>query len=252
MPMQRPCRLFTLALGATLLGCNRASTPASAGPAPFTSANPFASASPLLYQAPPFDRIHDADYQPAVEEGMRRQLAEVAGIASDTAAPSFDNTIVALERSGALLTRAFKVFIAMTQANTDDTLQRVQTEEAPRLAAHLDAIHLNDTLFRRIRSVYDRRGDLGLDSVQAFLVERYYRDFVRAGALLADSAKARLRALNQEESKLVTDFQNRLLAATKAGAIVVSDKGALDGLSDAAIAAAAEAARQRKLEGKWV
>ena len=252
MPMLRPSPLVTLALGATLLGCNHASTPASAGPAPFTSANPFASASPLLYQAPPFDRIHDADYQPAVEEGMRRQLAEVAGIASDTAAPSFDNTIVALERSGALLTRAFKVFIAMTQANTDDTLQRVQTEEAPRLAAHLDAIHLNDTLFRRIRSVYERRADLGLDSVQAFLVERYYRDFVRAGALLAEPDKAALRALNQEESKLATEFQNRLLAATKAGAIAVGDKNELDGLSDAEIAAAAEAARQRKLDGKWV
>src|SRR2546430_12558630 len=98
--------LFRSALGATLLGCNRASPPASAGAAPFSGSNPFASASPLLDQAPPFDRIHDADYQPAVEEGMRRQLAEVEGIASDTAAPSFDNTIVALERSGALLTRA--------------------------------------------------------------------------------------------------------------------------------------------------
>src|SRR5207253_1830222 len=190
-----------------------------------------------LDQAPPFDRIHDADYQPAVEEGMRRQLAEVEGIASDTAAPSFDNTIVALERSGALLTRAFKVFIAMTQANTDDTLQRIQTEEAPRLAAHLDAIHLNDSLFRRVRSVYERRADLGLDSVQSFLVERYYRDFVRAGALLAEPDKARLRALNQEESKLATDFQNRLLAATKAGAVVVGDKNELDGLSDADVAA---------------
>src|SRR5207247_303680 len=186
-----------------------------------SGSNPFASASPLLYQAPPCNRIHDADYQPAVEEGMRRQLAEVEGIASDTAAPSFDNTIVALERSGALLTRAFKVFIAMTQANTDDTLQRIQTEEAPRLAAHLDAIHLNDSLFRRVRSVHERRADLGLDSVQPFLVERYYRDFVRAGALLAEPDKVRLRALNQEESKLATDFQNRLLAATKSGAVVV-------------------------------
>ena len=252
MPMRPPKRCLALALGATLLGCNRASAPASAGAAPFSSSNPFASASPLLYQAPPFDRIHDADYQPAVEEGMRRQLTEVEGIASDTAAPSFDNTIVALERSGALLTRAFKVFIAMTQANTDDTLQRIQTEEAPRLAAHLDAIHLNDSLFRRVRSVYERRADLGLDSVQTFLVERYYRDFVRAGALLAEPDKARLRALNQEESKLATDFQNRLLAATKAGAVVVGDKNELDGLSDADIAAAAEAARQRKLDGKWV
>ncbi len=250
--MRLPKRCVALALGATLLGCNRASPPASAGAAPFSGSNPFASASPLLDQAPPFDRIHDADYQPAVEEGMRRQLAEVEGIASDTAAPSFENTIVALERSGALLTRAFKVFIAMTQANTDDTLQRIQTEEAPRLAAHLDAIHLNDSLFRRVRSVYERRADLGLDSVRTFLVERYYRDFVRAGALLAEPDKARLRALNQEESKLATDFQNRLLAATKAGAVVVGDKNELDGLSDADIAAAAEAARQRKLDGKWV
>src|SRR3989454_952585 len=250
MPLPNPRRAVALCL--TLLGCSRVSTPASAGPAQFTGANPFASASPLLYQAPPFDRIHDADYQPAVEEGMRQQLVEVARIAADTAAPSFDNTIVALERSGALLTRAFKVFNAMTQANTDDTLQRVQTEEAPRLAAHLDAIHLNDTLFRRVKSVYDRRADVGLDSVQTFLVERYYRDFVRAGALLAPPDKARLRRLNQEESKLATDFQNRLLAATKAGAIVVGDKNELDGLSDAEIAAAGEAARQRKLDGKWV
>jgi peptidyl-dipeptidase Dcp len=250
--MRPSSRRLSLALSLTLLCCNRASTPAAAGLAPFTSANPFASASTLRYQAPPFDRIHDGDYQPALEEGMRRQLAEVAAIDADTAVPSFDNTIVALERSGALLTRAFKVFNAMTQANTDDTLQRVQAQEAPRLAAHLDAIHLNDTLFHRVQSVYERRADLGLDSVQHFLVERYYRDFVRAGALLADSAKVRLRALNQEESRLATDFQNRLLAATKAGAIVVSDKGALDGLSDAEIAAAAEAARQRKLEGKWV
>src|SRR5436309_8080394 len=111
MPMRLPKRCLALALAATLLGCNRASAPASAGAAPFSSSNPFASASPLLYQAPPFDRIHDADYQPAVEEGMRRQLAEVEGIASDTAAPSFDNPIFALERAGALLTRAFKVFI---------------------------------------------------------------------------------------------------------------------------------------------
>src|SRR2546429_9100123 len=219
MPMRLPKRCVALALGASLLGCNRASAPASAGAAPFGSSNPFASASPLLYQAPPFDRIHDADYQPAVEEGMRRQLAEVEGIASDTAAPSFDNTIVALERSGPLLTHAVKVVIAMTQANTDVTLQRVQNEEEPRVSARLEAIHLDDSLFRRVRSVYERRADLGLDSVQSFLVERYYRDFVRAGALLAEPDKARLRALNQEESKLATDFQNRLLAATKAGAV---------------------------------
>src|SRR5256886_10881103 len=250
--MPRRNRRRWLALCVPLLGCTRVSTPASPGTARFTSANPFASASSLLYQAPQFDRIHEADYQPALEEGMRQQLVEIGGIPTDTAVPSFDNTIVAPERSGALLTRAFKVFNAMTQANTDDTLQRVQTEEAPRLAAHLDAIHLNDTLFRRVRSVYDRRGDLGLDSVQGFLVDRYYRDFVRAGALLAEPDKARLRPLNQQESKLATGFQNRLLAATKAAAVVVGDKSELEGLSDAEIAAAGEAARQPKIEGRWV
>src|SRR5437773_8079364 len=229
-----------LALCVTLLGCTRVSTPPSARTARFTSANPFASASPLLYQAPQFDRIHEADYQPALEEGMRQQLVEIAGIATDTAVPSFDNTIIALERSGALLTRAFKVFNALTQANTDDTLQRVQTEEAPRLAAHLDAIHLNDTLFRRVRSVYDRRADVGLDSVQTFLVERYYRDFVRAGALLAPADKARLRRLNQEESKLATEFQTRLLAATKAGASVVGDKDERCSPTDPELAAVAD------------
>src|SRR5437870_12526189 len=119
--MPLPDHRFALALCVTLLGCNRGSTPASAGAAPFTSTNPFASASPLLYQAPPFDRIHDGDFQPALEEGMRQQLAEIAGIAADTAAPDFDNKIVAQERPSALLTRAFKVYNTMTQANTGDT-----------------------------------------------------------------------------------------------------------------------------------
>ena len=240
-------RRFTITLIMALLACGR-----DRAPAPFTNANPFAAASALPYQAPPFDRICDADFQPALEEGMRQQLAEVRTIADDSATPTFRNTIVPLERSGALLTRAYKVFSAVTQANTDDTLQRVQTEEAPRLAAHADAIHLNDTLFRRVKSVYDRRVGSGLDSVQQFLVERYYRDFVRSGALLAERDKARLRALNQEESKLTTGFQNRLLAATKAGAIVVDDKAQLDGLSDGEIAAAAASAHERKRDGKWV
>jgi peptidyl-dipeptidase Dcp len=242
-------RHLAIALSLALVGCGRG--PAT-GTTAFTDANPFATASALLDQAPPFDRIHDADYQPAIEEGMRRQLVEIAAIAGDTAAPSFDNTIVALERSGALLTRVTKVFGAVTQANTDDTLQRIQTEEAPRLAAHFDAIHLNDTLFRRIKRVYDQRANLGLDSVQQFLVERYYRDFVRAGALLGDSDKGRLRALNREESTLTTGFRNRLLAATKDAALVIDDSTQLAGLSGAEIAAAAVAADQRGLAGRWV
>ncbi|HEX3926683.1 MAG TPA: M3 family metallopeptidase [Gemmatimonadales bacterium] len=239
-------------LAAAALAVVAACGPSKPAAAPFTSANPFASASTLFDQAPPFDRIHDADYQPALEEGMRQQRAEIAAIAADTAAPTFDNTIVAMEKTGALLTRAGNAFNGVTGANTDDTLQRVQTEEAPKLAEHSDAIHLNDTLFRRVKSIYDRRTTLGLDSVQQFLVERYYKDFVQAGALLPDSSKARLRQLNEEESKLSTDFQNRLLAGTKAGAVVVSDKTQLAGMSDAQIAATADAAQQRKLAGKWV
>ena len=239
-------RRLAILLGLVLVGCGRA------GPAKFTSDNPFATASPLFDQAPPFDRIHDADFQPAIEEGMRRQLAEVAAIAADAAAPTFDNTIVALERSGQLLRRVNKVFSALTSANTDDTLQKVDEEEAPKLAAHEDAIFLNDTLFRRVKAIYDRRDSLGLDTVQRYLVERYYRDFVRAGALLPDSDKAKLRALNQEEATLSTEFRQRLLAATRDAAVVVDDSTELDGLSAGDVAAAAQAARDRKLTGEWV
>jgi len=237
-------RRLAVALSVVLLGCGRA--------ARFTPDNPFASASTLFDQAPPFDRIHDADFQPALAEGMRRQLAEVAAIAHDTAAPTFDNTIVAMERSGTLLRRTAKVFFALIGANMDDTIQRVQENMAPQLAAHSDAIFLDDTLFRRVKSVFDRRASLGLDSVQQFLVQRYYRDFVRAGALLSEVNKSSLRALNQEEATLSTEFQKRLLAATKAAAVVVDDSTQLAGLSAGERAAAAQAARDRKLDGKWV
>jgi peptidyl-dipeptidase Dcp len=207
--------------------------------------NPFVQPSPLFDQAPPFNRIHDGDYQPALEEGMRQQLAEIHQIGEQQAAPTFDNTIVAMERSGALLTRAFKVFSAMTGANTDDTLERAQAAMAPKLAAHHDALFLNDKLFRRVATLYTRRDSLGLNAEQRFLVERYYRDFVRAGAKLGERDKTRLKALNGEEATLSTSFQKKLLAATKAGALVIDDRGQLDGLSDAEIAAVAQ-------DGKWV
>lgn len=239
-------RRLPIAAALLLLGCGRPGT------AKFSDQNPFATASPLFDLAPPFDRIHDADYQPALEEGMRQHLAEIAAIAADTAAPTFDNTVLAMERSGALLRRVTKVFNAITSANTDDTLQKVQEEEAPRLAAHNDAIFLNDTLFRRIKSVFDRRAAAGLDSGQQFLAKRYYTDFVRAGALLGDSDKAKLRAFNTEEASLSTEFQHRLLAATKAGAVVVTDSTQLAGLGPNEIAAAAQAAHDRKLDHAWV
>ena len=213
--------------------------------------NPFFEPSPLPFGTPPFDRIRDEDYLPAIEAGMRQQLTEVEQIASQPAAPTFENTLVALERSGQLLTRALKTFGAVTGANTNDTLQAARRDLAPRLAAHSDAILLNDRLFVRVRELYDRRDGLALGPEQQRLVERYHLDFVRAGARLSEPDKARLRALNQEESTLSNEFETRLLAATKAGAIVLQDRAELDGLSESDVAAAAATAVERGTAG-WV
>ena len=161
--------------------------------------NPFSAPSPLLFQAPQFDKITDADFQPAIDEGMKQHLAEIEAIANSSDAPTFDNTIVAMEKSGALLTRVSRVFGALTQSNTNSTLQKVQSEEAPKLAAHRDAIYLNPKLFARVKAIYDQRATLKLDPESDRLVERYYRDFVRSGALLSDADKETLRALNKEQ-----------------------------------------------------
>ena len=214
--------------------------------------NPFARPSPLPYGAPPFDRIDDADYEPAIEEGMRRHLAEIEAIAANPAPPTFENTIVALERSGDLLTRVLKAFGGVTSANTNETLQDVQTRTAPRLAAHHDAIYLNAPLFERVRRIYDTRDLQRLSDEARHLVDRYHLEFVRAGARLSDDDKAILRALNQEESTLTNEFQNKLLAANKAAALVLRDRAELDGLSDTDLAAAAGAATERGLQGAWV
>ena len=212
--------------------------------------NPFLTPSPLPYQAPPFDKIKDADYQPAIEEGMKRQIAEVDAIANNPDPPTFDNTIVAMERSGDLLTRVAKVFFNLTQSNTNDAMQKVETEESPKLAAHQDAIFLNSKLFARVKAIYDQRSTL--DSDPKYLVERYYRNFIRAGAQLSDADKTTLRALNQEESTLSTQYRQKVLADTDASAVVVDTKAELAGMSDSDIAAAAQRANDRKLPGKYV
>ncbi|HEX5304517.1 MAG TPA: M3 family metallopeptidase, partial [Dyella sp.] len=229
-----------------------AAAASTAAVAPFTDANPFAKASTLDYQAPPFDKITDADYRPAIEEGMRRHLAEIEAIANSAEPPTFDNTFVAMEKSGELLKRVMAVFNGVTGANTNDTLQQVQVEVAPELAAHQDAIYLNSKLFERVESVYNQRESLKLDPESLRLVEVVYRDFVHHGAKLSDADKAKLKDLNKEESTLSTQFTNTLLAATKDGALVVDDKARLAGLSEADIAAAAAAAQSRKLDGKYV
>jgi len=234
--------------------CAPVAAPPASTPAPVVAAgsNPFFVESTLPFHAPRFDLIRNEDYQPALEEGMRQQLAEIDAIAKQTQPPTFDNTIVAMERSGALLTRASKAFFGVVGANTNDTLQKVQQIVAPKLAAHNDAIYLNDQLYRRVKSVYDQRESSNLTPEQKELVVHYNRDFVRAGAQLSEADKVRMRALNQELSTLSTDFSNKLLAGTKAGALVVDKVSDLDGLSADEIQTAAQAAKDRGLAGKWV
>lgn len=216
------------------------------------AANPFFAESTLPFHAPPFDKIKDSDYTPAIEEGMKGQLAEIEKIANNPAPPTFANTLEAMERSGQLLTRVTKVFFNLSQSNTNDTVQKIKSEEAPKLAAHSDTIYLNAKLFTRVKALYDQRATLKLDRESSYLVERYYKAFVRAGAQLSEADKTTLRALNQEEAKLTTQFEENVLAETNNGAVIIDNKSDLDGLTEAEIAGAAATAKERKLEGKWV
>src|SRR5580704_16773872 len=238
-----------LAAGAIAIGAGTACVANAQAPAAFGPANPFYAPSALPFHAPPFDKIKDADYQPAMEAGMTQQLAEVKKIADDPAAPTFENTIAAFEKTGQLLTRVQLVFNGITGANTDDALQKVQEIEAPKLAAMQDAIFLNAKLFARVKAIYDKRASLNLDPESLRLVEYDYLEFVKAGANLSDADKAKLEKLDEEESTLSTAFMDKLLAATGAAALVTPDKSALAGLSDAQIAAAAQAATAHKKTG---
>jgi len=226
------------------------------GPVPAHAAddapNPFFAESALPFHAPPFDKIKDADYQPAIEAGMKDQLAEIETIANNPEAPTFANTLEAMERSGALLTRVTKVFFNLSQSNTNDTIQKIKSEEAPKLAAHSDNIFLNPKLFARVKTLNNNRDSLKLDAESRYLVERYYKAFVRAGALLSEKDKETLRGWNQEEATLTTKFEDDVLAETNSGALVIDNQADLDGLSEPDIAAAAERAKEKKLDGKWV
>jgi peptidyl-dipeptidase Dcp len=247
---------FTVTISIFLLAVISTSTAMSQykkmKPPTFTDSSPFAQKSTLLYEAPQFDKIHDSDYQPAIEEGMRVSLEEIDRIVSNPAPPTFDNTIVAMEKSGVLLTRVTNVFFSMLSANSNDVLLKVASDESPKLAAYQDAILLNEKLFKRVKSIYDQRSGLDLTPEQNYLIERYYMDFTQSGALLSDPDKDRLRAINQEIAKLRTDFNIKLLAGTKDNALVIDDRSKLDGLSDAEIASYALAADDRGLKGKWV
>jgi peptidyl-dipeptidase Dcp len=214
--------------------------------------NPFTHPSTLPYRLPPFDRVQNAHYRPAFEQGMREQRAEVQKIVENPAEPDFQNTLVALERSGQMLNRVSAVFFNLNASNTDPQMQEIDSEIAPKLQAHEDAVFLDPALFARVDSVYRRRAGLQLDSESLQLLERYYIEFVRAGARLSDTDKARLRDINGQLSSLTTQFKQNVLKATKNGAVIVDSAEELEGLSAEQIGAAASAAQARGLSGKWL
>jgi peptidyl-dipeptidase Dcp len=215
----------------------------------FGPSNPFYAPSTLPYHAPPFDKIKDSDYQPAIEAGMAQELDELKTIANNPAPPTFENTIVAMEKTGRLLRRSMAAFSAVAGANTNSTLIKIREIEAPKLAAHQDAIFLDAKLFQRVAAIYQQRKSLNLDPESLRLVEYDYDQFVHAGATLNDADKAELKKLNEELASLQNDFVTKVLDATKDGAYVTTDKTSLAGLSDAQISAAAEAAKGRKVDG---
>lgn len=215
-------------------------------------ANPFFQESALRFQAPRFDLIKESDFEPAITEGIRQKLAEIEHIANNPEPPTFENTYVALEKAGALLDRVMTVFSTLTGANTSDTLQRINEEQSPKLAALGDAITLNSTLFDRLQAVYDQRETLDLTPEDKRLIEITHQHFVLAGARLSETDKAQLKSLNQEAATLNTQFVNRLLAAAKNGALVVSNKNQLEGLSEPELKAAEQAAQDRHLDQQWL
>ncbi|SFC70733.1 M3 family metallopeptidase [Massilia yuzhufengensis] len=225
---------------------------AYAAPASMLEAsNPFAAQSTLPFQYPAFDKITNEHFAPAYAEGMRQQAAEIEKIANNKVAPTFENTIVAMERSGQLLGRVGTVFGIMTGSYTNDTLKALDKDLAPKLSAHSDAIRLNPKLYARVKALYDKRTKLGLDAESQYLIERYHTDFVRAGAKLSDADKQKLKAMNGQLAALSTQFAQNTLNEANASALVVDSRAELAGMSDKQIDAAALEAKKRGMDGKF-
>src|SRR6201982_251087 len=214
--------------------------------------NPFEAESVLPYQYPAFDKIKDEHFVPAIEAGMREQLAEIEPIANNPEKPTFANTIVALERTGRLLDRAQRTFSNLNSCDTNPTRQKIDKEMAPKLVANRDEIFLNPKLFARVQALYEQRDKLGLDPESAYLLERYYKDFVRAGAKLSDSDKEKLKQINAELATLQTQFEQKVLKEKNASSVVVDRKEDLAGLSDSQMATVTNAAKAEHKEGKFV
>lgn len=214
-----------------------------------TVTNPFFEASSLQYQAPDFDAIEFKHFEPAFERGMEKHMAEVEAIATNPAEPTFQNTIVEMEKAGEVLGRVSSVFYNLSSSNSSDEIRQLQGTLAPKMASHRDNIMLNSDLFARVKRLFDSRDLLELDSESERLLEDTYKGFVRAGAELNDEQKQQIRAINEELSSLTTEFQKSLMALTNENVIVVDDKEQLAGLSDSKIASLAKAAESRDMEG---
>lgn len=217
-----------------------------------TEQNPFYTESSLYMKYPEFDKIKNKHYTPAFEKGMADHMAEIDAIAERADSPTLENTIISMEKSGALLDRVATVFFALTSANTNDAMEKIRSEMAPKLSAHSDQILLNGKLFHRVKTIYEQRDQLGLDAESKRLVEKYYTDFIRSGANLSSEEKESLKKINGEMAVLQTTFSQNVLKEVNALAVVVDSKDELDGLSDAAIEAAANEAKSRELDGKYV
>ncbi len=244
--------VFPLAIGVVLFSCGNKNMQSIEDKTTMPPNNPFAKPSDLPFQTADFSAMKDRDFKPAIEAGIQQQLSEIKAIAENTDAPTFENTLVAMEKSGEILRRVNGVFDWLSAANTNAVLQKVSEEIAPDLSAVRDAMFLNRALFNRVHAIYKQRDRLKLDPESHRLVEYYYQTFILSGANLSDDAKERLKNLNREEAGLQAKFSNQLLAAQRGGALVVSDKAALAGLSDADLEAAAALAQSNNHPGKWM
>jgi len=251
------------ALAMTITGCSKTDNNGAAESAPATPTetamttnpaenNPFFVESPLYMHYPQFDKIETSDYVPAFEAGMAEQLAEIEAIANQAEAPTLDNTLIPMERSGRLLNRVSTVFFSMTSANTNDELDAIESEMAPKLSAHSDQILLNSKLFARIQALYDQRDSLELDPESYRLIDETYKNFVRAGARLSDADKEILKAMNSELASLQTTFSQNVMNEVNASAVVVDSREELAGMTETNIEAAAEAAKSENMDGRYL
>jgi len=241
--------ILLVVIGSIFSSCSKTSeTPAEATAAD----NPFFSEYDTTFKVPPFDLIKPEHFIPAYEKGMEQQKAEIEKLVNNPEAPTYDNTIVALDRSGKLLSEVSRIFSGLSGANTNDELKAIQKQMAPRLAAHRDEISLNKKLFERIKAVYDQRDGLNLNDEQMYLLENLYKRYVRSGANLNDEDQTKLKEINQELSKLAVQFSQNVLAETNEFKLVIENEEDLAGLPESSITGAAEAAKEAGLEGKWV